>query len=323
MCNASPSAKVGSGQPTKPARHPFDAGARASVAKSSLARRSHGLFLYRTQAHPQKLRQPRQRARNPVPPADAEGRLYRFPAGRSPAGKAHHRRPAGRVQRGLPDRLAQRLRRDEVPGVQPGQAGVRRARMPDPRVDLRLGRARQGAADHLRPRVLHAPVEGREGSQGAGGLHGRGAPDDRQGLVHHQRHRARDRVAAAPLAGCLLRARQGQDAQLGQAAVLGAHHPLPRLVAGLRVRPEGRAVLPRRPPPQDAGDDPAEGDRPHARVDPGELLRQRQLPPDGQRRADGVRLRAPARRGRALRHHRQVREGDRRQGQARHRAPHP
>jgi DNA-directed RNA polymerase beta subunit len=33
--------------------------------------------------------------------------------------------------------------------VQPGQARVRRARVPDPRPDLRLGRARQGAADHL------------------------------------------------------------------------------------------------------------------------------------------------------------------------------
>jgi DNA-directed RNA polymerase subunit beta len=68
-------------------------------------------------------------------------------------------------------------------------------------------------------------VQGREGSEGAGGLHGRSAAHDRQGLVHHQRHRARDRLAAAPLAGRVLRARQGQDAQLGQAAVLGPDHP--------------------------------------------------------------------------------------------------
>jgi DNA-directed RNA polymerase subunit beta len=34
----------------------------------------------------------------------------------------------------------------------------------------------------------------------------------------------------------------------------------------------------------------------NAGIHPGELLRQRQLPPDGQRRADGVRARAPARR---------------------------
>jgi DNA-directed RNA polymerase subunit beta len=72
-------------------------------------------------------------------------------------------------------------------------------------------------------------------------------------------------VSAAPFAWRVLRARQGQDPQLGQAAVLGAHHSLPRLLAGLRVRPEGPAVLPRRPSPQDAGDDPAEGHRPDAR----------------------------------------------------------
>ena len=65
-------------------------------------------------------------------------------------------------------------------------------------------------------------VQGGQGSEGARGLHGRSAAHDRQGLLHHQRHRARDRLAAAPLAGRVLRARQGQDPQLGQAAVLGA-----------------------------------------------------------------------------------------------------
>ena len=128
-------------------------------------------------------------------------------------------------------------------------------------------------------------------------------------------------VAAAPQPGRVLRARQGQDAQLGQAAVQRPHHSVPRLVAGLRVRPEGHPVLPRRPPPQDAGDDPAQGDRPEPRGDPGALLRQRQLPPDGHGRADGVRGRAPARRGRALRHHRQDGQRHRREGQAHHRAP--
>ena len=53
-----------------------------------------------------------------------------------------------------------------------------------------------------------------QGDQGAGGLHGRSAAHDRLRLVHRQRHRARDRLAAAPLAGRVLRARQGQDAQL-------------------------------------------------------------------------------------------------------------
>jgi DNA-directed RNA polymerase beta subunit len=68
--------------------------------------------------------------------------------------------------------------------------------------------------------------------------------------------------------GRVLRARQGQDAFERQAAVLGAHHSVPRLLARLRVRPEGHPVFPRRPPPQDAGDDPAEGDRPEPGGDP-------------------------------------------------------
>jgi len=43
--------------------------------------------------------------------------------------------------------------------------------------------------------------------------------------------------------GVFFEARQGQDAQLGQAAVQRPHHPVPRLVAGLRVRPQGHPVL--------------------------------------------------------------------------------
>jgi DNA-directed RNA polymerase subunit beta len=53
----------------------------------------------------------------------------------------------------------------------------------------------------------------------------------------------------------------GQDPQFGQAAVLGPHHSLSRFLAGLRIRSEGHPLLPRRPPPQDAGDHPAQGDR--------------------------------------------------------------
>ena len=54
---------------------------------------------------------------------------------------------------------------------------------------------------------------------------------------------------------------RGKTHSSGQAAVLRAHHPVSRLLARLRVRPQGLPVFPRRPPPQDAGDDPAEGDR--------------------------------------------------------------
>ena len=47
---------------------------------------------------------------------------------------------------------------------------------------------------------------------------------------------------------------RGKTHSSGQAAVLGAHHSLPRLVARLRVRPEGLRVRAHRPAPQAAGD---------------------------------------------------------------------
>ncbi len=88
--------------------------------------------------------------------------------------------------------------------------------------------------------------------QGAGGLLRRDPADDRERHVHHQRHRARGRQPAPPKPGRLLRPRQGQDPLVRQAAVPGAHHPVPRLVARLRVRPEGHPLRPHRPSPQDA-----------------------------------------------------------------------
>ena len=101
--------------------------------------------------------------------------------------------------------------------------------------------------------------------QGAGGLLRRDPADDRERHVHHQRHRARRRHPAAPQPGRLLRSRQGQDALVGQAALQRAHHPVPRLVARLRVRPEGHHLRPHRPPPQDARDGAAARARLHDR----------------------------------------------------------
>ena len=89
--------------------------------------------------------------------------------------------------------------------------------------------------------------------QGAGGLLRRNPADDRERHLHHQRHRARRRLPAAPLARRLLRPRQGQEPLVGQAALHRPHHPVPRLVARLRVRPQGHPLRPHRPPPQAAG----------------------------------------------------------------------
>ena len=93
--------------------------------------------------------------------------------------------------------------------------------------------------------------------QGAGRLHGRHAAHDQERHLHHQRHRARHRLADAPLARRVLRPRQGQDPFLGQVSVRRARHPLSRLVARFRVRRQGPPLCPHRPAPQAAGDDAA------------------------------------------------------------------
>ena len=81
-----------------------------------------------------------------------------------------------------------------------------------------------------------------QGHQGAGRLHGRHPAHDRQGHLHRQRHRAGHRLPDAPLAGRVLRPRQGQDPLLGQAAVRRPHHSLSRLLARLRVRRQGHRL---------------------------------------------------------------------------------
>ena len=58
----------------------------------------------------------------------------------------------------------------------------------------------------------------------------------------------------APLAGRVLRPRQGQEPFVGQAAVRRPDHPVSRLLARHRVRRQGHRLCAHRPPPQDAGD---------------------------------------------------------------------
>jgi DNA-directed RNA polymerase subunit beta len=58
--------------------------------------------------------------------------------------------------------------------------------------------------------------QGGQGSQGARSLHGRSALDDGQGLVHHQRHRARDRVPVAPFAGRIFEHDKGKTHSSGK-----------------------------------------------------------------------------------------------------------
>ena len=254
---------VGSGQP------PRSGASYAREAKSlkiSSCRSSHGLFLHRTQAHPKKFRQPRQRRLKS--PTCCRCRRTRTPRSCKPTFA-----PKQRTVEGLQAAFDAAFPIVSHNGFV--EMKFLEYNLAKPAFDVRECQTRGLTfASAVRAKVQliiydressTLAVEGGQGSEGARGLHGRSAAHDGQGFVHHQRHRARDRVAAAPFARRVLRTRQGQDAQLGQAAVLGPRDSLPRLVARLRVRPQGHPVLPRRPSPQDAGHDPAEGHRPERR----------------------------------------------------------
>ncbi len=126
--------------------------------------------------------------------------------------------------------------------------------------EVRRGRVRRARHDLLRAAEgHHAPDHLRQGPrdrqqdhprhEGAGGLLRRHSADDRERHLHHQRHRARDRQPVAPLARRLLR--DGQQPHL----LPGQDHSLPRLVGGVRVRPEEHAVCAHRPQAQVPGHD--------------------------------------------------------------------
>src|SRR6218665_777965 len=114
MCNGSPSAMVGSGQPPSPQKRREQCVLRVSRRRPRthvFVRRFHGLFLYRAQANPQKFWHPRQRARSSLFAANAKGRLHRLPASGQGAPQKNHRGSAGGIRCRLSDRLAQRFRR--------------------------------------------------------------------------------------------------------------------------------------------------------------------------------------------------------------------
>ena len=90
------------------------------------------------------------------------------------------------------------------------RAAVRRG-VPAAWPDLRRAAARQGAPGRLDKEAAGAKKPIKD-VQRAGGLPGRAAAHDRQRHLRHQRHRARHRLAAAPLAGRVLRPRPRQDA---------------------------------------------------------------------------------------------------------------
>ena len=207
--------------------------------------------------------------------------------------------------RRLPERLPdQGFRRDErarLRLVQPREAEVRRRRVPPARHDVRRADQGDDAAHGLRhPRGRRAH---RARHQGAGGLLRRDPADDGDRHLHHQRHRARRRLAAPPQPGRVLRSRQGQDALERQAPLLGAHHPVQRLVARLRVRPQGHHLRAHRPPPEDARHRAAPRARlQHAGAAQLLLLDRDRLPREGRQVREEHRVRPARRSARDARH---------------------
>ena len=186
-----------------------------------------------------------------------------------------HHRPARRPRDPLPEvRAPERqpaadlrdLRRARRP-----EAQVRRRRVPGARHDLR-GAAQghdpaRGVGQGRRDRRQDDPRH-----QGAGGLLRRHPADDGERDLHHQRHRARDRQPAAPLAGrLLLAAREGP--------VRRADHPVPRQLGGVRVRRQEPAARAHRPQAQVPGlGVPARARHEDRRRDPEALLQGRPHP---------------------------------------------
>ena len=165
--------------------------------------------------------------------------------------------------------------------------------MPSARHDLRGAVEGEAAPHRVRGRSGNAS-EVRQGHQGTRRLHGRHAAHDRTRHVHRERDRARDRQPDAPLAGRLLRPRQGQDPLVGQAVVRRPRDPVSRLVARLRVRREGHHARPHRSPPQVAGDDFAVRARSHRRRNSRPVLPHRHVQAGEGRLDDAVRRRAHA-----------------------------
>ena len=169
--------------------------------------------------------------------------------------------------------------------------------MPPTRHDVR-----RAPESHYPTRVVGRRLQQRRADhqkrQGAGSLFRRNPDHDRPRDVHGQWDRARHRQPTAPLAGRVLRPRQGQDARQRQAPVFGAGDSLPWFVDRLRVRSQGRPVRPHRPAPQISRHDPVARVG-HVHRGPAQLLLRDRYGlaahGHGQRTDQGVPARAPAR----------------------------
>ena len=247
-------------------------------------------------------------AAGPAPPAQAVQQLRRDADCRS---VRRPRSPVPALRQGEPGarRRLRHLRQHRRP-----EAEVRRRRVPGARHDLR--RAAEGDDP---PRGLEqGPRDRRQDHprhQGAGGLLRRHPADDGERHLHHQRHRARHRLAAAPLAGRVL--------PLGrQDALRRADHSVPRLVGRVRVRHQEPALRPHRPQAEVPGVGvPARARPARRRRDHPDLLQRRSAVPQERHALLGGR-RQPGRPARRQGHRRARRELHRPAGQEDHQERH-
>ena len=264
-----------SGRPSPPTRTAAAANAAKPVPSRRRARieERHGADIHRPQTGSQGL-WPRQGSRpDAEPDRGAEGVLRPVPHDGRAEGRPSERGLAGGVQVGVPDHRFRPDRAARIRQIRIRGAEVRRRRVPPARHDLRRAAQGDAAPDRVRRRSRD-PGQVGQGHQGAGRLYGRHAAHDGERHLHRQRHRARHRLADAPLAGRVLRPRQGQEPFVGQAAVRRAHHSLSRLVARHRVRRQGHRPCAHRPAPQDSGVVADVRARPRRRGNPVDLLQE-------------------------------------------------
>jgi DNA-directed RNA polymerase beta subunit len=214
---------------------------------------AHGLFVHRKEAHPQELWQASEHPRHAVPAGDPAGFVPAIPAG----GHAESKR----------DEIGLHAAFDSVFPISSysGNATLEYVsyRLGEPVFDVKECQLRgltYAAPLRVKVRLVvldkeasgaKKPVKDvREQEVYLGELplmtdNGTFIINGTERVIVSQLHRSPGRV---------LRSRPRQDPLLGQAAVLRPHHSLSRLLAGLRVRPEGLRVRAHRPPPQAAGD---------------------------------------------------------------------
>ena len=185
----------------------------------------------------------------------------------------------------LPDRQLLRQRDPRVRQLSARRAGVRRQGVPAPRPHLRRAAARQGAPGRATTRRRPAPKKPVKDIREQEVYLGETAADDRQRHVRRQRHRAGDRLAAAPQPGVFFDHDRGKTHSSGK--LLFSARVIPYRGSWLDFEFDAKdcvfARIDRRA--QAPGHHPAARARLQRRADARHLLREEHVPPRRRRRS--------------------------------------